>query len=106
LQDLRTGATGLEPATSGVTARRSLTKKPCIRDFLGAIGHRQVTVSVSSGTQLWVMAVALTTQKCCRVARTSRVRRFVPGASQRTCAAAVTSSGRSAPGRAELVTLG
>jgi len=88
--------------------QRSLTNKPCIRDFLGVIGHRQVTVPFldlvwDAG---WVMAVALTTQKCCRVARTSRVRRFVPGASQRTCAAAVTSSGRSVPGRAELVTLG
>ena len=40
------GATGLEPATSGVTERRSSTEKSCIWDLRGSIGHRQVTVSV------------------------------------------------------------
>jgi len=40
------GATGLEPATSGVTVRGSITVNPCILDFLWLIGHRQVTVSI------------------------------------------------------------
>ena len=41
-----TGATGLEPATSGVTVRGSNTGMPCISRFLPLVGHRQVTVSI------------------------------------------------------------
>lgn len=40
------GATGLDPATSGVTVRGSITGNPCISHFLLLIGHRQVTVSI------------------------------------------------------------
>ena len=47
LQDNRVaGATGLEPATSGVTEQRSITGITCNYGFQSENGHRQVTVLV------------------------------------------------------------
>jgi hypothetical protein len=42
----KAGATGLEPATSGVTERDSITRNPSVLHVLVLIGHRQVTGSI------------------------------------------------------------
>jgi hypothetical protein len=42
----RAGATGLEPATSGVTERGSITQNPCKRAIRDPDGHRLVTALV------------------------------------------------------------